>query len=652
MERKENITKILLLGETGVGKSSMGNYIVGKPKFLSLGSSKRVTTQIEGNISERELYKDIYIIDSPGSQDTQLEDSKYLEELQNNFQDINAGIRAICILINFSQPRFMSYLQKQIHIYCLLFPIEDFWAHVSIVFTKAYYYIPEKDFNSTKQELESEEGLINEIMNFIRKCTEEINKSKKSNINFKEIIIPGNLPIFYIDTNLNVNEKENTRTKEEIKKLIEWARKKEYLDFQNINKNKIDVNYLSSEKIEDIVINDEHFLEGSKEKLKIYIKKYFAQFKKKTFHNETVIIKDPKPYKIEEVKEEEKECPKVLISSPENTDYKIYKIEHKAIKSKKRVTENECTEEWKDIDNQSDLESRIISTDKIEEKTTYGKNLINSYKEGKKTIEIFNHFKLIQVYKNSIEQKNEETKQKIYTETITKQIIEETTEKKPFKRDMKYSEDIVREEILIEYDNGTTPKKETKEIERKKKYYKTINFDGEEYKEKIGFLIYTKVKEFKREDETDENGNIITKGEEEKTGERIINTEEERHIVRKENQIIYEEDTPYYEYRNINCTRTNEAARTSRDVGTGMFKAGAFLSFIPFIGLPLMVAGGTTAAVSSGFELEGYSQSQRRKITIKKVYSIDYNIYNDGTKEEFSKKFIEEMKNYGDWENY
>lgn len=42
MSNKENITKILLLGETGVGKSSLGNYIIGKKEFLSRGGARRV----------------------------------------------------------------------------------------------------------------------------------------------------------------------------------------------------------------------------------------------------------------------------------------------------------------------------------------------------------------------------------------------------------------------------------------------------------------------------------------------------------------------------------------------------------------------------------------------------------------------------------
>ena len=136
MTKEENIAKILLLGETGVDKSTLGNYIIGEKKFLTNGGGNRETTEIIGQISEKKEFSDIYIIDTPGTQDTKLEDAKFLEELKMNFSDKNAGVRAICILVNFSQPRFMSYIQQQIHIYCQLFPIENFWEHVAIVFTK------------------------------------------------------------------------------------------------------------------------------------------------------------------------------------------------------------------------------------------------------------------------------------------------------------------------------------------------------------------------------------------------------------------------------------------------------------------------------------------------------------------------------------
>ncbi len=138
MDKKENITKILLLGETGVGKSSLGNYIIGEEKFITGGSGKSVTNKIEGEISERELYKDIYVIDTPGTQDFQQEDSKLLEEIKNNFKDKNCGIRAICLLLNITQTRLTEYLKKQIKIYCLSFPIETFGIMYALSLVKLF----------------------------------------------------------------------------------------------------------------------------------------------------------------------------------------------------------------------------------------------------------------------------------------------------------------------------------------------------------------------------------------------------------------------------------------------------------------------------------------------------------------------------------
>lgn len=82
-------------------------------------------------------------------------------------------------------------------------------------------------------------------------------ENKKNNINFKEIRIQNKFPVFFIDSNLKVEDEKNIRTKEEVEKLIQWARNKGYLDLQNIKENHIDVNYLSSERIKDIVLSKE-----------------------------------------------------------------------------------------------------------------------------------------------------------------------------------------------------------------------------------------------------------------------------------------------------------------------------------------------------------------------------------------------------------
>ena len=509
MKPKENITKILFLGHTGVGKSSLGNYIIGRNKFESKGGGERVTTQINGEISERDSYKDIYIIDSPGTLDTQLEDSVYLEQLKMCFQNKNAGVRAICLLLNFTEPRFTSSLQKQLKIYSLLFSVENFWEHVAIIFTKAFYYTPQEDFENVKHDLTSPHGVVNKIINFIQEFVQEINNTRKSEQNFKEIHIPSDLPTFFVDSTLK-NESKNIRTEEEIQKLIKWARNKGYLDLSNIKDNNIDVNYLKSEKLDDIVIPEEKNQNNSD--LKIYIKKFYFHYKKTTFHNELVDIIEQKPYKIEEILEEEKVTEKIPITVKEN--YKQWKIDHIAVKSKKCIiiqNENEETKEWENIryDINSN-KSRFLYSDKIEEITKDSEEETSILRNDEDSeVKIYQHFNNIKIYKNDKLVNSNKIKTFKETRTITKDEI--TTKKKPYGNGLEYDEVKIQRKIIKEYDNG----KKNDVIEGTigkpiKRFWKTIT-NTKKFDDIVGDITYHKIKIEKREYETDNNGNLKNK---------------------------------------------------------------------------------------------------------------------------------------------
>ena len=218
---------------------------------------------------------------------------------------------------------------------------------------------------------------------------------------------------------------------------------------------------------------------------------------------------------------------------------------------------------------------------------------------------------------------------------------------------MQYSEEIEIEKILIEIKNGLNIKTQNEEkiINKKKKYYKTLIIDGDEYEEKIGYIINRKVKEYKREDEVDINGNIILEGVKKEIGERIIGTREERHLIGTEIQPQFE-TFEEYEYRKQEIINDNNAAKVSKSVGIGTLIGGSILSIIfPPLGIPLAISGGITSGVSQNFEHQKFIKNQKRKITKKKEYTIKYNIFSDGTREQISRTFVKEECFYGNWED-
>ena len=243
--------------------------------------------------------------------------------------------------------------------------------------------------------------------------------------------------------------------------------------------------------------------------LKIYIYNYYYQYEKVTFHDEKIYIKENTPYKIEEIKEEEKLSDKILVTKEKN--YKQWKIEHRAVKSKKRITQNKETKGWENITNNINSEnSRFLYSDNIEEKTTEKEKEINiiDNKEDHK-VSVIQHYNIIMTYKNG-ELEGEDTKETFREKrTITKEKV--STEKKKYKDDIKYNEDKIQEKIIKEYYNG----KEKEVFERTignpiTRYWKIVT-KKEPFDDISGNIKFHKIKIIKREYETDINGNIKNK---------------------------------------------------------------------------------------------------------------------------------------------
>ena len=87
--------------------------------------------------------KDIFVIDTPGLQDSEGADKEHLVQMVDYIKN-NPGLQAIIIVFNFHQPRLALYIKTLIKLLCNIFPGANFWSHVGLAWTKFYYYLPQE----------------------------------------------------------------------------------------------------------------------------------------------------------------------------------------------------------------------------------------------------------------------------------------------------------------------------------------------------------------------------------------------------------------------------------------------------------------------------------------------------------------------------
>ncbi|EMD42385.1 AIG1 family protein, partial [Entamoeba histolytica KU27] len=82
-EDKQKQTKLLLIGETGNGKSSLGNFILKNDVFTVSDSTISETRDVVGENGKGDR-KDLIVIDTPSLQ----ESKEFNEKFLNNIVDI------------------------------------------------------------------------------------------------------------------------------------------------------------------------------------------------------------------------------------------------------------------------------------------------------------------------------------------------------------------------------------------------------------------------------------------------------------------------------------------------------------------------------------------------------------------------------------
>ena len=244
---------VIILGETGVGKSNFGNFLIKDNKFKISPSPNSMTKSVQQGES-----KEIIVLDTPGVNDTSTDENieeKHLIEITKAFKD-EKNLNTILILLNYQTPRLSRNLKIMIKLFCSVFKISFFLKHLGIVFTRCF----------TEDGRPDDEELNQKRIEWDR----EIKKIIKNSL-INEQLTEDKIQYFFV--NLNPKKKVlDQKTEEEMIRCKLWIVSNEYMNTDII---KVEKNPGCTEKEEE-----EFFEEKSIEGENLIIKKFKKTRKK------------------------------------------------------------------------------------------------------------------------------------------------------------------------------------------------------------------------------------------------------------------------------------------------------------------------------------------------------------------------------------
>jgi len=178
---KEKI--ILLLGETGRGKSTFINQITGKNECIEGDTAEAVTTKPKAVPLNYEGYN-YYFIDTPGLNDKKgdINNIKFIDQLR----DV-PRITCFIIVLNFNDIRITKSIQQSLIQFMNIFPAKSFWDNVIVVRNWSF-----------------DDEMRGKLLEGINNDAELMNCMNKNNIKK-----PANIQEFYINLKSNNPKKLN-----------------------------------------------------------------------------------------------------------------------------------------------------------------------------------------------------------------------------------------------------------------------------------------------------------------------------------------------------------------------------------------------------------------------------------------------------------
>eukprot|EP00703_Trepomonas_sp_PC1_P001910 JAP94696.1 AIG1 family protein [Trepomonas sp. PC1] len=128
--------EVALIGSTGNGKSSFGNRLLGQYAFGVSDNPNSETTEtigMQGYVDQAP----IFVIDTPGINDSNGMTAEHLIQMVEYIKG-RQNLKAIAIVINYHNPRFDEVTKKMFRLFWNMLPNDQFWKHVTLVFTKCF----------------------------------------------------------------------------------------------------------------------------------------------------------------------------------------------------------------------------------------------------------------------------------------------------------------------------------------------------------------------------------------------------------------------------------------------------------------------------------------------------------------------------------